>query len=372
MEQGDRVKEIKTAMNARMILLVAGLFLLMNAVTTTGRNALSWIGLSNVVEEAIANGEVSWDAEEPVPVEEDQTAVKTAADITAEEKSETEADTAAETEDKTAAETAAETEDKEAGTPVKDQAEAGTAVEAEDKAAEGTAAVTENETETETTAETEDKAETETTAETEGKAETETAAEAEDQADAAVETEDEAEADTEDQAVSETAASQEGSDTQDGSQEFDIKSLVRNMKALGVTAADFRLLGIVGVIAALLEAVCGLLCAINSNRVDRSKITLATVIVLLAGEAVQLVILLLKKALMFGTLFNALLLPLALLWGALKMRKLAKADPARVYAVLSAGRRSAQPAKAPAPKKSLRERAMMDTHTDPDEDQSDS
>ena len=69
-----------------------------------------------------------------------------------------------------------------------------------------------------------------------------------------------------------------------------------------------------------------------------------------------------SKLMSLGMLFTAIGIPLFILWGAWGFRKLSKEDPKRVYAVDMKKRQqarrqaAAQPA---APKKSLRERAMM-------------
>ena len=64
-----------------------------------------------------------------------------------------------------------------------------------------------------------------------------------------------------------------------------------------------------------------------------------------------------------GFLFTAILLPLFMLWGATRLRKVAKAEPERVYAVNPAKNKPKQQAAA-APKKSIRERAAMQARVD--------
>lgn len=65
----------------------------------------------------------------------------------------------------------------------------------------------------------------------------------------------------------------------------------------------------------------------------------------------------------FGFLFTAILLPLFMLWGVTRLRKVAKADPERVYAAKPAARDKSRQQSA-APKKSIRERAAMQARED--------
>ena len=274
MDQNDRIKEMRTAMNARLLLLMAGLFLVVNAVTSTGRTGLSWMGLMQLVEEYQETGTISGVSELSVQ------------DVR---------DTSEAEEDAAAADK--KTEAGEAEVPAAD-----TKTEADD--AEASSSDTEQEPETELTAEEQAKQ--------------------------------------------------------------DMETLLSNMDELGVTVNDFRLLGIFSLIVAFVEAVVGIICAVLSNRVDKYKITLTSVIVLLATEICFMILLYTKRALALSMLINCVILPLILLWSALKMRKLAKADPERKYAVARQEGYERKPAPQPAPKKSLRERAMMDTRLEPE------
>ena len=86
-------------------------------------------------------------------------------------------------------------------------------------------------------------------------------------------------------------------------------------------------------------------------------------------ECVFLIVLAVKGALMISNLIYSLLLPLVLLWSVFRLRKLAKADPDRIYAV----KQNRQPQKPAmpvnsAPKKGLKERAMMSPTEETDAD----
>lgn len=232
MEQNEKLKEMRMALNARLFLLFIGIMMIVNAVTTTGRNGLSWMNLANMVTEIQTGGTASHIEEETEP----------------------------------------------------------------------SGAMTEKVTVSEET-------------------------------------------------------------------ELDIETIAAQMEEVGVTADDLKLLGIICLITAAFEAIIGLICALLSNRVDRSKITLSAVILLLVVECVFLIVLAVKGALMISNLIYSLLLPLVLLWSVFRLRKLAKADPDRIYAV----KQNRQPQKPAmpvnsAPKKGLKERAMMSPTEETDAD----
>ena len=290
------MKELKTAINARMILMAAGLFLLFNAVTTTSQDGLRWFNIVHLItqyDEDVASGKI-------------QPPAKT-------ESVESEADSVVANPD-----TAAEQE-------------------SSDNALEESASE-----------------ETDSTAESE-------AASAESNADtASAEPAAESEADSTEPAVETEAAA---------SQEIDIPALKTEMETLGITLADLRLLGIACYIMTVIRILAGVVCVRFSNRVDRAGITLKTVIGLIIAEVIYLLLLFFKRALFLGSILYTALICGALLWGALKMKKLSKEDPERVYAVTPAKQRAVD--KPAAPQKSLRDKAMMNTHTDLD-DESDS
>ena len=153
MEPRDRMKESKMALNGRLLLLLIGIMLVFNGITTSGRNGLGWMSLAKSVDEL---------ENEP------------------------------------------ETEAAESG------AEAGKTEEAVESSAESEIA--------------------------EGQGET---------------------------TAGETGAAPE----------LDLHVLARQMDASGITTGDLRMLGILSLIAMVFEVCVGLLCAVFSNRVDKSKIT---------------------------------------------------------------------------------------------------
>ena len=126
--------------------------------------------------------------------------------------------------------------------------------------------------------------------------------------------------------------------TELASAELDLNELVRQMQQVGITVDDLRFLGVLSIIMAVLELICGLICIIFSNRVDRAKIVLSAVIVLIAAEVVFIVISIMKGTLMASSLIYSVIIPGILLWCALKLRKFAKENPERVFVVAPSGR----------------------------------
>lgn len=269
------MKQLKTAMNARMILMAAGLFLLFNAVTTTSQEGLRWFNIVHLItqyDEDVASGKI-----------------QPSVDVDAEEKSGTAAE---------ADETTVDTENEEASSG--------------------------------------DAKEDNASGETAAKSETD--------------------------ATQEAVASQEAATE---SQEIDIPALKTEMETLGITLSDLRLMGIACYVMTLIRIFAGVVCVRFSNRVDRAGITLKTVIGLIAVEIIYILFQFFKRALFLGSVLYTVIICGALLWGALKMKKLAEEDPERIYAVQPAARKSANVQ--PAPKKSLRDKAMMNTSSDLDD-----
>ena len=234
MEQNEKLKEMRMGLNARLFLLFIGIMMIVNAVTTTGRNGLSWLNLANMVTEVRTGGTASHIEEETEPSA----------------------------------------------------------------------------------------------------------------------------------AMIETVTVSEETET-----ELDIETIAAQMEEVGITVDDLKLLGMICLITAAFEAIIGLICALLSNRVDRSKITLSAVVLLLVVECVFLIVLAAKGALMVSNLIYSLFLPLVLLWSVFRLRKLAKADPDRIYAVKQ-NKQQQKPAMPvnPAPKKGLKERAMMNLSEETDAD----
>ena len=150
--------------------------------------------------------------------------------------------------------------------------------------------------------------------------------------------------------------------------EIDVSSLLESMETLGITVSDLRLLGTVCIIICVIRIAAGFVCVLFSNRVDKANITLKVVIGLGVCEVIYEVFLLIKKAIMLGSLLFSFVIVGFLLWAALKMRDLQKAYPNRKYA-LESTRNTAKKAAA-APKKTIHDRAMINTpETAPDEKQ---
>ena len=292
MDQKEKLKQMKYAMNARMFLIAAGLFLIFTAVTSTGQDGLRWFGIAKVVtdyDRDVAEGKIT-----PPPAEEETK------ETVSEEKTENTAETDAESEE------------------MKSETDAGSAeVKAEAEDESGTADT--------------DSSNKEEVAETEAAAET----------------------------ASENAETTGTTATEEAAQEIDVPALKRDMATLGISVGDLKFLGIACFVIAVIRIFVGVICVKFSNRVDRSSITLKAVIGLAIAEVLYAAVMFLKKALFIGSLIYTFLIVGALLWGALRLRKLAKENPERVYAVEAAQRFTPQPK--PAQKKSLREKAMMST-----------
>ena len=161
----------------------------------------------------------------------------------------------------------------------------------------------------------------------------------------------------------EAAAGTEGTTAASADETFDVQNFMKEMDKAGLTVKDLRIFGIFFMIAAVLEVLVGLICALLSNRVDKSKITFTATIILVAWELIFVIFLILRGGLMLSTLLNSLLLPVVLLWAAWQMRKMAKADPERILAVKPNSTPVRRPA-APAPKKSIKERANWTSQTE--------
>ena len=122
------------------------------------------------------------------------------------------------------------------------------------------------------------------------------------------------------------------------------KEYVELLEKTNMQVPFLRLVGILFVIMAVVEVFAGISSVRYSNRVDME------------------VFLCFSKLMSLGMLFTAIGIPLFILWGAWGFRKLSKEDPKRVYAVDMKKRQQVRrqaAAQPEAPKKSLRERAMM-------------
>ena len=134
---------------------------------------------------------------------------------------------------------------------------------------------------------------------------------------------------------------------------------VELLQNAGIQSGLLKGIGICFVAVGIWEVVVGFLSVKNSNRIDKSQFTVKIVISLLGVELVMQVILFFTGLMNLGLLFTAIILPLFLLWGATRYRKVAKAEPERKFAVDPAKKKSPQQSQPAAPKKSIRERAAM-------------
>lgn len=138
---------------------------------------------------------------------------------------------------------------------------------------------------------------------------------------------------------------------------------VEILGTLGMGVMALRVMGVAFLVTALVEVTAGIWCIRSSNRVDRSRTTLRVVLALLAVEIIMQIYLLVTHMSGLGMLLSALLMPLLLLWGVTRFRKLAKLNPERVYAI-EKNANPIQKQQAPRKEKSLRERAMMSAAAD--------
>ena len=135
---------------------------------------------------------------------------------------------------------------------------------------------------------------------------------------------------------------------------------VELLEQAGIGSTFLKVAGVCFILDGIWEIVVGFFAAKNSNRVDKSKFTLKMIISLLVVEALMQVYLFFTGLTNLGFLFTAILLPLVMLWGVTRLRKIAKAEPDRKFAVDPAKNKNRQPSQQPvAPKKSIRERAAM-------------
>lgn len=145
-----------------------------------------------------------------------------------------------------------------------------------------------------------------------------------------------------------------------------VSEYVELLETAGVSSNFLRVAGICFLLVGIYEVVTGFFAVKNSNRIDKSKFTLKMVVSLLIVEVLLQIYLFFTGLMNLGILFTAVLLPLFMLWGVTRLRKVAKADPERIYAVKQASKEKARQQAAAAPKKSIRERAAMQARLDED------
>ena len=141
-------------------------------------------------------------------------------------------------------------------------------------------------------------------------------------------------------------------------QEIDVAALKSDMDKLGVSVSDFRRVGVLNIVMAIIRAAIGLLCVVFCNRVDKSRVTFIAAVTLAVCEAIFAVLMYFNRFLGLGSLLYAVLITGVLLVGAIRMRKIARENPDQKLAMETV-RRPAAGERVEAPKKSIKERAMM-------------
>lgn len=142
---------------------------------------------------------------------------------------------------------------------------------------------------------------------------------------------------------------------------------VELLEKAGMQSGLLKGIGICFVAVGIWEVIVGLFSVKNSNRIDKSQLSVKMIISLFVAEILMQVLLFVTGLMNLGILFTAIILPLFLLWGATRFRKVAKADPERKFAVDPAKKNSARQSQPAAPKKSIRERAAMQARENAEE-----
>lgn len=145
-----------------------------------------------------------------------------------------------------------------------------------------------------------------------------------------------------------------------------VEEILKLLQDVGMDSMTLRIIGICFLVVGAMEIFSGVCGFRFSNRLDKSELMLKIVIALLAVEVAMQVFLFFVKMMSPGLLFSALVIPLFMLWGVLRLRKLAKDDPDRVY-VVNTGKgnpRYTAPGTKPGPERSMRERAMVKPKTE--------
>ena len=153
------------------------------------------------------------------------------------------------------------------------------------------------------------------------------------------------------------------------------KDILEALKQIGITSGTLRICSVIYYLQAVIEVFVGVFCARLSNRLDKNALLWKMAWVILVVEVaagVALTLLHMTSAIM---IVSNLLLPGFLLWAVNSLRKVAKNNPDRIYAVEPNNRNkgkekekgkakaSVQPAKA-GQKKSLMEHATQVTPAD--------
>ena len=137
--------------------------------------------------------------------------------------------------------------------------------------------------------------------------------------------------------------------------------IIEVLEKVGISKTLLCIAGICFILVGVAEIFAGVCGFRFNNRLDRADFMMKVVIVLLAVEAAMQVFLFCIHLMSYGMLFSALVIPLFMLWGTWRLRKLAKADPDRIYVVQTRKDQSQRTTlgKKPDSQKSMRERAML-------------
>lgn len=138
------------------------------------------------------------------------------------------------------------------------------------------------------------------------------------------------------------------------------EEIVQMLAESDMTITMAVMMGVCFMLTAIMEMFAGISAVRFANRVDRAFLMKKVVFILLGVEILMEIVLFFMRSLSLGMLFTAIALPLFMLWGVTRLTKLAKAEPDRVYAVMTEKLKEKQrQEQAAANGKSLRERAMM-------------
>lgn len=138
-----------------------------------------------------------------------------------------------------------------------------------------------------------------------------------------------------------------------------VAEYVELLEKAGVDSMFLKIAGVCFLVVGICEIVAGFFSIKNCNRVDKSSFTMKILIALLTVEVVMEVYLFFTGLMNLGFLITAILLPAFMLWGTTRLRKIAKEEPDRVYAVENVKKSPKQQTTKPEAKKSIRERAAM-------------
>lgn len=135
------------------------------------------------------------------------------------------------------------------------------------------------------------------------------------------------------------------------------KEAVDAIEQAHMSITQVRGIGAATILAALIEAGTGGICAKFSNRLNKVKVCLYANITVIAAELLYQVFLLSMGMLNPFAILSSLLMPLCLLWGITRLMKIAKHYPDRTFAVEPDPRKGQRKAQAQPQNKNLMARA---------------